>query len=192
MKKSNISDNGVIPIRVFGDKILRQKTKPIQNIDENLIEFIRQMYETMEQAHGIGLAANQVGFDGSVFIVDISAVEGYENFKPITFINPKIVSQSDETKPFQEGCLSLPNLRAEVIRPASVEIVYYDINMKENKLIADDLLARVIQHEYDHLQGILFTDRLDPQTKEQVKKDLLQIKRGEFEIDYKVHKIKRK
>lgn len=188
MKKSSIIENGIIPIRVFGDKILRQKTKPIKDIDDNLINFIANMYKTMEQAHGIGLAANQVGLDKSVFIVDISHVEGYEKFTPITFINPTIKSFSDEISSFNEGCLSLPNLRGEVNRPKAIEIVYYDINMKEQKIEADDLLARVIQHEYDHLQGILFTDRLDKNLKEKIKPELLKIKRGEVEIDYEIYR----
>lgn len=188
MKKSSIIENGIIPIRVFGDKILRQKTKPIKDIDDDLINFIANMYKTMEQAHGIGLAANQVGLDKSVFIVDISHVEGYEKFTPITFINPTIKSFSDEISSFNEGCLSLPNLRGEVNRPKAIEIVYYDINMKEQKIEADDLLARVIQHEYDHLQGILFTDRLDKNLKEKIKPELLKIKRGEVEIDYEIYR----
>jgi len=188
LKKSSIIENGIIPIRVFGDKILRQKTKPIKDIDDNLINFIANMYKTMEQAHGIGLAANQVGLDKSVFIVDISHVEGYEKFTPITFINPTIKSFSDEISSFNEGCLSLPNLRGEVNRPKAIEIVYYDINMKEQKIEADDLLARVIQHEYDHLQGILFTDRLDKNLKEKIKPELLKIKRGEVEIDYEIYR----
>jgi peptide deformylase len=188
LKKSSIIENGIIPIRVFGDKILRQKTKPIKDIDDDLINFIANMYKTMEQAHGIGLAANQVGLDKSVFIVDISHVEGYEKFTPITFINPTIKSFSDEISSFNEGCLSLPNLRGEVNRPKAIEIVYYDINMKEQKIEADDLLARVIQHEYDHLQGILFTDRLDKNLKEKIKPELLKIKRGEVEIDYEIYR----
>lgn len=174
----------VIPINIYGDKILRKKLSPVKEIDFETVELIKNMTHTMREAYGIGLAANQVGEDKQIFVVDISAVEGYENFKPLAMINPKIVAHSEELEHFEEGCLSIPTLRADVIRPAAIQIVYFDTDMKEQTLEADELLARVIQHEYDHLQGVYFTDRLDPVLKKRVQSDLNQIRNRQVEVDY--------
>jgi peptide deformylase len=175
----------VIPINVYGDKILRKKTGLVSEKDiEKLIPLIRNMWDTLHIANGVGLAANQVGLDKSIFIVDVSPVEGYEKIKPIVMINPKILISSDEKIKMDEGCLSLPTLRGEVIRPKLVKITYQDTDLNEKTIEADEFFARVIQHEYDHLQGTLFTDRLMDGQKKKVKDDLLRIKNRQVEIDY--------
>ncbi len=176
----------LLPITVYGDKILRKKTNIVTNVDDKIIELIRFMFDTMKNANGIGLAANQVGYNKSIFIVDVSPVEGYEKYKPLTMINPVIVNHSDEKIVLEEGCLSIPTIHAEVTRPKEITIKYQDIDLTEQQLDADALLARVIQHEFDHLKGILFTDLLDDEMKKQYKKSLNKIQKRKIEIDYPI------
>ncbi len=176
----------VFPINLYGDKILRNKTNPVKEIDLETIEQVRKMFDTMRNAGGMGLAANQVGIDKSIFVVDLSMVKGYEKLKPMVFINPKIISHSSEPKILEEGCLSIPDLRAPVERPSMLEVLYYDTDMKEIKLEADEWLARVIFHEYDHLQGIYFTDRVADDQRKKLKKNLIEIKNRRIETDYPV------
>jgi peptide deformylase len=177
----------ILPINVYGDKILRQKSVPVKEKDmDKLIPFIKSMWDTMHKANGIGLAANQVGSDKSIFIVDVSEVEGYEKIKPVVFINPKLVEFSEEKKIIEEGCLSLPTLRAEVVRPKLVKIVYLDTDLNEKSIEADELFARVIQHEFDHLQGTYFTDRVSEELRKKLKPGLQKIKNRDVEIDYDI------
>ena len=114
----------ILPITIFGDKILRKTVNPIKTIDDDIIGLIHNMFGTMRNANGIGLAGNQVGLDKQIFVIDISPVEGYENIKPIVMINPKIINQSDDTVIMEEGCLSLPEYRAGTWRlPASTAVL---------------------------------------------------------------------
>ncbi|MGE5430743.1 MAG: peptide deformylase [Syntrophomonadaceae bacterium] len=176
----------ILPITIYGDKILRDKTKPVTDVDIQTIKEIKAMFATMRNANGIGLAANQVGLNKSIFVIDVSPVEGYEKIKPIVMINPKIVLTSDEKVPMEEGCLSVPNLRAEVVRPKEIKIAYRDTDMNELTLEADELFARVIQHEFDHLQGVFFTDKISEEEKKKVKKELSRIKSRKIEVDYPI------
>lgn len=176
----------LLPITVYGDKILRKKVDPVTNIDDKTIEIIKYMFDTMKHANGIGLAANQIGWNKQIFVVDISQVEGYEKIKPITMINPKIVDKSSETISIEEGCLSIPDVRAEVIRPKEITIKYFDLDLNEQQIDADDLYSRVIQHEYDHLKGVLFTDLISDELKKQLKKSLNKIQKRKIDIDYPI------
>ncbi len=176
----------LLPITLIGDKILRKKAEKVEEVDLNIIELIKNMFDTMRNANGIGLAATQVGADKSIFVVDISPVEDYEDTKPIVLINPKITKRSGETVIMEEGCLSIPDIRADVERPESITITYFDTDMKEHTVEADDLLARVFQHEYDHLQGILFTDLISDNMKKKLKKDINNIRNRKVNIDYPV------
>lgn len=176
----------ILPITVYGDKILRKKVEPVKNVNEKTIELIKNMFETMRHANGIGLAGNQIGLNKQIFVIDISSVEGYEKYKPIAMLNPKIIDRSDETNSFEEGCLSIPDVRAEVIRPKQITIKYQDLDLNEQQLDADELFARVIQHEYDHLKGILFVDLLSEEFKKQLKKPLNKIQKRKIEIDYPI------
>ncbi len=176
----------ILPITIYGDKILRKKVQPVKDIDSQTIAEIKSMFDTMRNANGIGLAANQVGIDKAFFVIDVSPVEGLEKIKPVVMINPKIVARSEELDEMEEGCLSLPNLRADVVRPAMIQIKFFDTNMKEHSIEADDLFARVIQHEYDHLKGTFFTDRLEERLKKSVKKDLIEIKNRKVDVDYPI------
>ncbi len=176
----------IVPITMCGDNILRKKASKIKEIDDNIVGIITDMFETMRNANGVGLAANQIGLDKQIFVVDVSPVEGFEKYKPIAMINPRIISRSDETISMEEGCLSIPELRAEVIRPKSIFISFFDVNMKEHTIEADELFARVIQHEHDHLQGILFIDYFDDEMKKRYKKHLEKIKKRKLDIDYPI------
>ncbi len=176
----------ILPITVYGDKILRKKVDTVTKIDEKTIELIKFMFDTMKNANGIGLAANQVGVNKSIFVVDVSPAEGYEKYKPITMINPVIIDNSEEIVSIEEGCLSIPDVRAEVLRPKEITIKYQDLDLNEQQMDADDLLARVIQHEYDHLKGILFTDLIDDEMKTKLKKSLNKIQKRKIEINYPI------
>lgn len=176
----------IIPISVFGDKILRKKAQLVKNVDFLTVELIKNMFETMRNANGIGLAATQVGIDQSIFVVDLSPVDDYEKSKPMVLINPKILDFSDKKITIEEGCLSIPEVRYEVERPETIYISYYDTNLNEQTFEAEKLFARVFQHEQDHLNGILFTDHLDEDVKKKLKKSLEKIKKREIEIDYPI------
>lgn len=138
----------------LGEQTLRQPSQPIEHIDDALHELIRNMFITMEEDRGIGLAAPQIGKNIRLFVVKID--DGVER----VFINPLIIGTSEKQCSFEEGCLSIPQIYADVTRPESVTVQYQDINGRRKKIEASGLLARVIQHEYDHLEGILFIDRL--------------------------------
>ena len=152
-------------IRIIGDSILRKKTIDIVKFDENLRVIINEMIDTMHKEDGIGLAAPQVGLDKSLLVIDISGID--ENEKPLAFINPIITETSGEVL-YEEGCLSIPGVREEVLRPEEITLKYQDENGKKYTEIFAGWKARVLQHEIDHLNGILFVDRISP-----VKKQLL-------------------
>ena len=176
----------LLPVTMYGDKILRKKVDKIDEVDNETVELITNMFDTMRNASGIGLAANQVGANKSIFIVDLSKVEGHEESKPMVFINPKIIKYSDEQTVFEEGCLSMPDIRGDVERPEFITIKYQDSDLNEQMLDANNLLARVIQHEYDHLQGILFTDLVDDETKKMLKTPLKKIKKRKIDVSYPI------
>ena len=150
----------ILPITVYGDKILRQTVKTVKSVDDEMIDNIQSMFSTMRNANGIGLAGNQVGLDKKIFIIDVSPVEDYEHIKPIVMINPMIVQESDDLIIMEEGCLSLPDLRAEIERPESIIVKYLSPAEQEEELEATGLFARVILHEYDHLFGKMIPDRV--------------------------------
>ena len=140
-------------IRVMGDPVLRQEAKSIDNIDGRIVQMVDDMVPAMYQAEGIGLAAPQVGIQKRLFVYDIG--EG-----PQTLVNPEIVD-SDGEWTFEEGCLSVPGLSFEIIRPKEVHLVGRDLNGNEVSIEADELLARLFQHELDHLDGVLLLDHLE-------------------------------
>jgi len=176
----------ILPITLYGDKILKKKAIRITKMDAKVITLINDMFETMRNADGMGLAANQVGSHKSIFILDLSSVKGFEKTKPMVFINPKIVEYSEETTTMEEGCLSLPGIRSKVERPVGIKLFYQDIDLNDHVLEDDDLLARVIQHEYDHLQATFFTDRLNDEGKKMVKKLLQRIVSRKVDVEYPV------
>ena len=176
----------LLPVTMCGDKILRKKTVKVTEVDNETIELITNMFDTMRNANGIGLAANQVGANKSILIVDISLVEDQEEIKSIVLINPKIKKYSDEKSVIEEGCLSIPDIREDVERAEAITVTYHDTDLKEHTLEIDSLLARVIQHEYDHLQGILFTDLVNDEVKKRLKKPLKKIKKSKIDVEYPI------
>jgi len=176
----------ILPITLIGDKILRHKVKKVSEVDLKTVELIKNMFQTMRNANGIGFAANQVGADKSIIVCDLSVVEEYKELKPMVLINPEIIYRSEEKITMEEGCLSIPDVRCEIERPRQIVLKYQDTEMKEHEIETSDLLARVIQHEYDHLNGILFTDLIDQNLKKKLKKPLNLIKNRQLEVDYPV------
>jgi peptide deformylase len=144
------------PLIILPDPLLRQASKPIEQIDTEIQRLADDMLETMYDAPGIGLAAIQIGVPRRMLVIDV-AREGEEK-TPLVFINPEIVASSDERSVYEEGCLSIPDYYAEVERPARVTVKHLDRNGKEQLTEADGLLATCVQHEIDHLNGVLFID----------------------------------
>ena len=157
------------------DPILRKKCEPLEKVDNDTKKLMDDMLETMYAAPGIGLAAIQVGILKRLVVIDISKDEKKKN--PIFLINPLIVHQSKKTAVYEEGCLSLPGQYAEIERPAECTIKYIDYNGKEKKLKTDGLLATCVQHEVDHLNGILFIDYLSKLKKDMIIKKLVKQKK---------------
>lgn len=176
----------ILPITVCGDKILRKKAARVNAVNNEVIRLITDMFETMHNANGIGLAANQIGVNKQIFIVDISKVEGFEDTKPLALINPKIIAKSEELSVYEEGCLSIPDQHEKVERPKKITIEFYDTDFNKHIIETNELLARVMQHEFDHLQGILFTDLVDEETKKKLKKSLSKIKKRKIEVSYPI------
>ena len=158
------------------DPILRKKCEPLEKVDTETKKLMDDMLETMYAAPGIGLAAIQVGILKRLVVIDIS--KGEEEKKPIFLINPQIIHRSKKTSIYEEGCLSLPGQFAEIERPAECTLKYIDYNGKEKELKADGLLATCIQHEVDHLNGILFIDYLSKLKKDMIIKKLVKQKKG--------------
>ncbi len=144
----------------MGDEVLRRNCLPIERVDENVRTLVGDMFVTLEMSGGIGLAAPQVGYNIRLFIVKLDDMDG------MVCINPQIIQTSDSVCTMEEGCLSIPKIYEKVSRPKEITLQYMDINGKKQLLTADGLLARVIQHENDHLNGVLFLDRIDDAKRE--------------------------
>lgn len=182
----------ILPIYLYNQPVLKQKAIPIEEMTDEVVEFVKNMRETMKAAPGVGLAANQVGSRHAAIVVDISGVEDEENteLQELTLINPVIEHFSDELNEYEEGCLSLPYYFETVERPAAVQLKYYDIDMREHTREIDGMLARVVQHEVDHLNGIYFFERLTPMKKALAHNKLKRIQRGLVETEYPVRVYK--
>ncbi|WP_320052326.1 peptide deformylase [uncultured Acetobacteroides sp.] len=178
----------ILPIFVYGSPVLKKVAENIDPSYEGLDTFLKDLWETMYHADGVGLAAPQVGKSVRVFVIDGSGFAEddpkLENFKK-AFINPQILERSGEPWPFNEGCLSLPGVREDVYREATVKIKYQDENFVEYTEVYGGIAARIIQHEYDHLDGLLFVDRLSPLRKKLVKGKLAAMAKGKYSADYK-------
>ena len=183
----------ILPIIGYGNPILKITSKDINNSYPNLKKLINDMYETMYNANGVGLAAPQIGKSIRLFIIDTAPflnideneIEGIkvESIKQ-TFINPVIIQESGNSWSFEEGCLSIPHIREDIKRKSDINIEFYDENFTLNKKSFSGIVARVIQHEYDHIQGILFTDKLTSFKKRLLKNKLNNIEKGNIDIDY--------
>jgi peptide deformylase len=184
----------IYPIVVYGDPVLRQKAKDIEK-GSDIKQLIADMHETMQAAHGIGLAAPQIGKSVRLFVVDATSIdkeegegteeEAMSDFKK-AFVNPQIIKEEGEEWEFEEGCLSIPNLRENVSRKGTLRIRYYDEDWNLKEETYDGMKARIIQHEYDHIEGKLFIDYLSSFKKRLLKSKLTDISKGKVEADYRI------
>lgn len=190
----------LLPIIAYGHPVLKRKAEVINKDYPKLLELINDMFETMYNANGVGIAAPQIGLSIRIFIVDTNPFSEDESlsdedrselksFKK-TFINPEILDENGDEWSFEEGCLSIPNIRESVLRQESIKIQYFDENFNKHTESYNGLLARVIQHEYDHIEGILFTDKLSSFKKQLLKKKLLKISSGKLSFDYEMQFFK--
>ena len=168
-----------LPIVLAPDPVLKAKAKPIEQVDDSIRRLMDDMLETMYAAPGIGLAANQVGVLQRVLVLDV-AREG-EPPRPMGMANPEVVWQSDELSTYNEGCLSLPEQYADITRPAEVKVRYLDRDGKRQELEADGLLATCVQHEIDHLNGVLFVDHLSALKRNMIMRKLAKLKKQKAE-----------
>ena len=177
----------ILPIYLYGQSVLRKEAEDIENMPE-LKQLIADMYETLTVAEGCGLAAPQIGKPWRLFVVDGSELaEDYpecKGFKKV-FINPEIIDQSEKQCTYSEGCLSLPGISENVVRPESVTVRYLDEDFNEHTDTFTGFCARIVQHEYDHLEGHVFTDRISPIRKTFVRNKLLSIAKGKTVARYK-------
>ncbi|QXP61510.1 peptide deformylase [Olleya sp. HaHaR_3_96] len=187
----------ILPIVAYGDPVLKKKATDITKDYPKLKELIANMYETMYGSFGVGLAAPQIGLSIRMFIVDATPFaddedvlgkeesEFLKNFKH-TFINPVILEESGDEWAFNEGCLSIPDVREDVFRQPNIKIEYFDEDFNKQAMALDGLAARVFQHEYDHIEGILFTDHLSALKKRLIKGKLTNISKGKINVDYRM------
>lgn len=186
----------ILPIVAFGDPVLRKKGTNIDKDHPKLDVLLENMFETMYEASGIGLAAPQIGQPIRLFIVDATPFaddedlteeerKELETFKKV-FINATIIEEAGEEWAFNEGCLSIPDVREDVFRQPDIVIEYEDENFKKHKATFSGMAARIIQHEYDHIDGILFTDKLSPLKKRLIKGKLSNISKGKISVDYRM------
>ncbi|MFH6768327.1 peptide deformylase [Gaetbulibacter aquiaggeris] len=186
----------ILPIVAYGDGVLKKVGTPITKDYPNLDKLIENMFETMYNALGVGLAAPQIGLPIRLFVIDTSPFSEdddltaeeqntLKDFKRV-FINAKITKEEGDEWAFNEGCLSIPDVREDVFRHPKLNIEYVDENFNKHIEEFDGLIARVIQHEYDHIDGILFTDRLSAFKKRLIKSRLTNISKGKIDVDYRM------
>ena len=188
----------VLPIEAYGSKVLRKMGQDIDKDYPKLSELIENMFETMYKASGVGLAAPQIGIPIRLFIIDAAPfaeedengeidemAKGLADFKRI-FINAEIIDEDGDEWGFEEGCLSIPKIREEVFRESKIRMTYYDENWKFHDEEFDGFAARIIQHEYDHIDGVLFTDHLKPLRKRLIQRKLKDISLGNVDVNYRM------
>ena len=182
------------PIVAYGASVLKKKAEIVQADTPDLTQLIEDMWETMYASHGVGLAAPQIGRSLRLFVIDAEPFASDEDLEPEeaevlktfkkVFINPTIILEEGPLWGFTEGCLSIPDIREEVLRKTTVHIEYYNEKFQLHKAEYSGLAARVVQHEYDHIEGILFTDHLSPLKRRLLKNKLTNISKGTLSVDY--------
>ena len=185
----------ILPIVAYGDAVLKKKAQDITKDYPNLDKVIENMFETMHNAKGVGLAAPQVGLSIRLFIIDASPFaedqeddeekKNLDGFRKI-FINAQIVKEEGTPWKFNEGCLSIPTIREDVERKSNLRIKYLDENFKPHDEEYDGIKARIIQHEYDHIEGILFIDKINPLRKRLLKRKLTDLSKGIVDVSYRM------
>jgi len=175
----------LLPIYTYNHPVLRKKARLVKRPSEDLSGLAGNMLETMHRANGIGLAANQIGSLQRIIVVDISGTDGVDAFEPLVMVNPEVVDNEGQWA-IEEGCLSIPELRHEVQRPEKVHLRFRDLSYDLREIEAYGLLGRVILHEIDHLNGVLFIDHINVIKRKLLKGRLNKIDRGEVEVNYDV------
>jgi peptide deformylase len=186
----------IYPIVAYGDPVLRKEARDIVPGEIDVKQLAEDMFETMYSAAGVGLAGPQIGLDLRIFVVDGTPInesaeteedidQSLIGFKKV-FINAEILDEEGEEWAYEEGCLSIPGIRADVYRPEFVTIRYFDTDWVEHTETHESMAARIIQHEYDHIDGILFTDHLTPLKKQMLKKKLANITKGDVDVEYRM------
>ncbi len=176
----------IMPIYLYGTKVFDEPVHRITQFNDKLIGVIRDMFETLVNGDGIGLAANQTGLPVSLFVMDLSRLNDHPDERPVAVINPDILSWSDNSVTMQEGCLSIPGIHEEVIRPDSILVRFTDGNFQPVERELSGYSARVFQHEYDHLHRKFFVDRLSSVKRQFIKPKLSKIRKGETSAKYPV------
>lgn len=176
----------IMPIYLYGTKVFDQPVHQITQFNNQLVGLIRNMFETLANGNGIGLAANQIGLPVSLFVMDLSGMENHKDETPVAVINPHILSSSDESVTMEEGCLSIPGIREDVARPDLIMVRFTDANFQLVDTEISGVSARVFQHEYDHLKQKFFVERLSGIKRQLIKPKLSKLKRGEFAAHYPV------
>jgi peptide deformylase len=185
----------ILPIYLYGHPVLRKETKDIPLDYPNLGQLIDNMFETMYNAEGVGLAAPQIGLEDRIFVVDLSPLAedepSFAGFKK-AFVNARIIEREGEEKAVEEGCLSIPDIHEKVMRKNHIRIQYLDENLQPHDEVYEGYKARVIQHEYDHLDGKMFVDYLPGIRKQMIRSKLNKIMTGNIRCSYKVKTIGKK
>ena len=179
----------ILPIYIYGHPILKKVAAPIDAQYPELQSIIENMWETMYNAKGVGLAAPQIGKSIRLFLVDTTQLEEEgEDFKGVkrVFINADKIDETGDEWEYEEGCLSIPKVRGDVVRPETIKLRYVDENFEAREDVFDDMNARVIQHEYDHVEGVLFTEHLKPLKKRMIQRKLENMRKGKLDADYAV------
>lgn len=183
----------ILPIVAYGDPVLKKRGEDLEKGDPALPKILEDMWETMYNAHGVGLAAPQVGKSLRLFVVDASPFaedsddekEVLEGFKKV-FVNPVIVEEDGDEWAFSEGCLSIPDIHEDVYRHERLRVKYFDENWNEHDEVLTGLAARVVQHEYDHIEGVLFVEHLSPLRRRMLKGKLQNITKGKINVSYRM------
>jgi peptide deformylase len=177
----------IYPIVAYGHSVLKTKGKDIEKGEIDVKTLVDDMFETMYNANGVGLAAPQIGKGLRLFVIDTDPIDDEDEPKvKKAFVNPQILAEEGEEWLFEEGCLSIPNIREDVERKPKIRIKYFDENWKEYDEEFEGFVARVIQHEYDHIEGVLFTDHVSAFKKRILKGKLANISKGKVSADYKM------
>lgn len=178
----------ILPIYTYGDEILKKLCSDVDiNNKEEIITLINDMFETLKIADGVGLAAPQIGKSLNLFVINISSEYDFFSFKEV-FINPKIIDKSVEKESNMEGCLSVPDIKEKIDRHSWVKMEYYDINFTKQVKEFKGLQSVVVQHEFDHLYGVLFVSRIHPLRRKLLNNKLTKISKKKFKVNYKVSK----
>lgn len=177
----------ILPIVAYGDPVLKTRALPVEKDDPGLTALIENMWETMYRAQGVGLAAPQVGISKQIFVIDatpfIEDDPGLKDFKKV-FLNPEILEESGQEWVFNEGCLSFPDLREDISRKPDIRLSYHDEQFNQHEETFTGLAARIIQHEYDHIEGVVMVDRISPLKKTLIRKRLSNISKGLVDPGY--------